>query len=146
MIVKDNQIVVYTSIVGDHFHVGHLNLLRRSCSLGTMLIVGVIDDECVKSYKGRYPIFSLRERIEIISSISFVDMAVPQYERDGYENIKSLDKVDIVTRGDDAILENEKQYIESIAGKYVLLPRTPSISTTDIINAIKSTLMNPLSV
>ena len=135
--MDSNQIVVYTSMVGDLFHIGHLNLLRKSRSLGTKLIVGVIEDTCVKSYKGRFPVFNMRERMEIISAISGVDDVISQYNRDGSDNLRSLGNVDIVTRGDDATLENEKKYIEGIGGKYILLPRTVGISTTGIIEDIR---------
>ena len=61
-----NEIVVYTSMVADLFHIGHLNLIKRAKKLGTTLIVGVIVDECVYEYKGRTPIFSTNERKSII--------------------------------------------------------------------------------
>ena len=47
-----SAIVVYTSMVGDLFHIGHLNLIKRAKDLGTTLIVGVIVDECVNKQRG----------------------------------------------------------------------------------------------
>ena len=124
-------------MVGDLFHVGHLNLLKRASRLGSKLIVGVIEDNIVYKYKGRYPIYSMSERIEIISSIRFVDNVIPQYSRDGTDNVKMLGNINIIVRGDDAILENEKNFIESVGGSYIQLARTPNISTTNIILKIK---------
>jgi len=135
---KNNPLVVYTSMVGDLFHIGHVRLLERASKLGDILIVGVIDDEHVYEYKNKYPVFSLKERMEIISSVKYVQQVIPQFKRDGSDNIRKLSSVDIVVRGDDAILLDEKRTIEEMGGQYVLLPRTPSISTTEIIDKIKS--------
>ena len=43
------MIVVYTSVVCDLLHIGHINLFRKAKELGDKLIVGVITDEGVKS-------------------------------------------------------------------------------------------------
>jgi glycerol-3-phosphate cytidylyltransferase len=134
----DDEIVVYTSMVADLFHIGHLNLIKRAKKLGTKLIVGVIVDECVFQYKGRKPIFSTDERKSIISSIKYVDKVILQYERDGAYSASKLNNIDIIVRGDDTVLNKEKEYIENKGGKYIILPRTPDISTTNIIKKIKN--------
>ena len=131
------QMVVYTSMVGDLFHIGHLNLLRRARRLGTSLIVGVLTDECVRSYKHRTPIFSLEERMAIISSLAIVDKTVVQHVRDGSNVVKDMPEIEIIARGDDADLSDERYLIESRGGKYILLPRTKGISTTNLIERIK---------
>ena len=118
-----NEIVVYTSMVADLFHIGHLNLIKRAKKLGTTLIVGVIVDECVYEYKGRIPIFSTNERKSIISSIKYVDKVVLQYERDGTKVASNLNQIDVIVRGDDTILKKEKEFIEN---KGCLLYTSPS--------------------
>ncbi len=45
------MIKVYTSVVGDLFHAGHLRLLERAKELGDYLIVGVIFDLLWKEAK-----------------------------------------------------------------------------------------------
>lgn len=135
---RNKPLVVYTSMVGDLFHIGHARLLERASKLGDILIVGVIDDEHVYEYKNKHPVFTLKERMEIISSIKYVHQVIPQFRRDGSDNIRKLSSVDIVVRGDDAILYEEKRTIEEMGGSYVVLPRTPAISTTEIIEKIKS--------
>lgn len=128
--------VVYTSIVGDFFHIGHLNLLRRAKRLGDFLIVGVLTEDAVKEYK-RKPIISFLDRIQIIDALDCVDQVIPQNTRDGTENLKKL-KVDILTRGNDIILKEEVDYIKSIGGEFVHLEYTGGVSTTDIINKVKN--------
>ena len=68
----------YTTGVFDLFHIGHLNLLRKAKQYCNTLIVGVTIDELV-SYKHKKAVIPFEERIEIVSSIKYVDLAVPQY-------------------------------------------------------------------
>ena len=51
----------YVSMVGDLFHVGHINLVRAVRDLGYTVVVGVHSDEEVQSYK-RTPVMTLDER------------------------------------------------------------------------------------
>ncbi len=128
------MIKVYTSVVGDLFHIGHLRLLERAKKLGDYLIVGVITDEGVAAYK-RVPIIPHEQRMKIIEAISCVDKVVSQHQRDGTENILKL-KPDILTRGDDAFIEGEVECIKKLGGKFIPLPYTKGISTTEIIKKI----------
>ena len=129
--------VVFTSMVGDLFHFGHLELLRRCKNFGDVLIVGVIKDEEVLRYKKRSPVISFEQRIEIIKHINFVNQVMPQDTRDGTGNLKRLQRVDFLIRGDDAVLKTEVETIKLLGGKFVQLQRTPNISTSEIIEKIK---------
>jgi len=130
--------IVFTSMVADLFHYGHLELLRRCKHLGDFLVVGIIKDQEVLRYKKRLPIIPFEQRLEIIKQIKFVDQVLPQDTRDGTENLKILGKVDFLVRGDDAVLKEEVKTILSLGGEFVHLKRTPSISTTEIIEKIKA--------
>ena len=131
--------IVFTSMVADLFHFGHLELLRRCKGLGDFLVVGVIKDEEVLKYKNRLPVIPFKQRLEIIKQVKFVDKVLPQDDRDGSKNLIKLGKVDFLVRGDDAVLSKEVKTILSLGGQFVHLKRTPEISTTEIINKIKST-------
>ena len=50
-----SQKIVYVDMVGDLFHYGHVEILRRAKEKGDKLIVGVHSDETVMEYK-RKPI------------------------------------------------------------------------------------------
>jgi len=63
----------YVSGTFDMFHIGHLNLLRRSKERCDYLVAGVLSDEVVMKYKGKKPIIPLDQRIEIVSAIRYVD-------------------------------------------------------------------------
>lgn len=129
------MIIVYTSVVCDLLHIGHINLFRKAKELGDKLIVGVITDDGVNQYKGT-PIIPVEQRIEVISSLKYVDLVIEQKTRSGLENMKELGNISILIRGDDAEIPDEIDYIKSIGGKFVKIPYTSGISTSDIINKI----------
>ena len=81
----NSRIVGYTSGVYDMFHIGHLNLIKKARANCDFLIVSVTTDDLCFSRKGKRPIISFEDRIEIVRSLKFVDLAVPQ---------TSMDKVD----------------------------------------------------
>jgi D-beta-D-heptose 7-phosphate kinase/D-beta-D-heptose 1-phosphate adenosyltransferase len=74
---KSNKIV-YTHGAYDLFHAGHLDFLRKSKECGQILIVGVDSDELISTYKSvTRPVIRLKERLEIISKLDFIDFAFP---------------------------------------------------------------------
>lgn len=126
--------IVYTSGSWDLFHVGHLNVLRKSKSFGDYLVVGVSTDELIEDYKGTPPIIPFDQRFQIIESIKFVDKVVKQTILTEIDQLKDLN-VDIVTIGDDwkdKYLEG-LDWMESQDGKKVeYLKYTEGVSTTSI--------------
>lgn len=95
-----SKLVGYTTGVFDMFHVGHLNILRNAKAGCDHLIVGVTADELVQSRKGRAPVIPLAERMEIVSSVRYVDEVVVQ---DSMDKFAALDKwrFDVMFVGDD---------------------------------------------
>lgn len=69
--------VGYVPGVFDLFHTGHLRLIERCKARCEYLIVGVLTDELVKYYKGKAPIISCKDRMEIIAALSLVDEVIP---------------------------------------------------------------------
>ena len=70
------MIRVYTDVVGDLFHWGHVEFFRLARDLGDVLVVGVHDDDTVAVYKRR-PILTLDERIRVVAGCRWVDEVVP---------------------------------------------------------------------
>ena len=121
----------------DLFHIGHLNILRRAKKLGDRLIVGVSTDALNFSKKNKYPIYSQQERLEIVSSIVFVDGVFfeESLERK-VEYIKQF-SADILVMGDD--WKGKFDYCSELTGcKTLYLPRTEGVSSTMIKNNIKN--------
>lgn len=146
MNIKKNKTegpVIYVIGVFDLFHRGHISLLKRARAMGSRLIVAVNGDDMVESYKRR-PFFSEEDRLELIKAIRYVDEAFIIREYDNKEYIKKYE-VDIIVHGDDW---SEESYLEQIRVspvflkenncKLALLPYTEGISTSDLIEKIKS--------
>ena len=112
----------------DLFHVGHLNLLKRMHALGNRLIVGVSTDE-FNERKGKRTVVPFRDRLAIVESIKFVDVAIAEASWD--QKISDIKKynIDIFGMGDDWIgkFDELREHCE-----VVYLPRTPDISSTEL--------------
>jgi cytidyltransferase-related domain len=67
----------YVPGVFDLFHKGHLRLIERCKERCDILIVGVLTDELVEYYKGKKPVISLEDRMEVIEGLRAVDRVIP---------------------------------------------------------------------
>ena len=83
-----NKVIGYTAGVFDLFHIGHLNILKRAKENCDFLIVAVSTDELVQQYKNKTPIISYQESVEIVKAIKYVDMVVPQENRNKLEALE----------------------------------------------------------
>jgi choline-phosphate cytidylyltransferase len=118
----------------DVFHVGHLRILERARSMGDSLIVGVSTDELNYSKKGRRPVYDLAERIEIISSLRCVDEIFPEESLELKRHYILIYQADVLVMGDD--WKGKFEELKDIC-EVIYLPRTPSISTTAVIEKIR---------
>ncbi len=118
----------------DVFHLGHLRILQRAKSLGNYLVVGISTDELNLSKKGRRPVYKQEERMEIIASICYVDEVFYEESLEQKADYLRKYKADILVMGDD--WQGKFDHFQKIC-KVVYLPRTPSISTTEVIEKIR---------
>jgi glycerol-3-phosphate cytidylyltransferase len=126
------MIIGYTSGVFDLFHVGHVNILRNAKSLCNYLIVGVTVDDLVQ-YKNKRSVIPFDERIEIVRSSRYVDLAVPQ------ESMNKMDaysryKFNVMFVGDDWYKTNKWTDLElnfkELGVRIIYFPYTKSTSST----------------
>ena len=89
---------VYLCFSTDLLHSGHIALLRKARRLGR-LIIGVLSDEAVASYK-RFPLVPFQERMALMRSLSLVDRVVEQRTLSYRENLERY-RPDYVVHGDD---------------------------------------------
>ena len=118
----------------DLFHIGHLNIVERAKAQGDYLIVGVSSDQLNYSKKQKHPVCPQESRSRIIASLKVVDEVFFEESLElKAEYIKKY-KADVLVMGDD--WKGRFDVFESIC-EVVYLDRTPSISTTELIEIIK---------
>ena len=123
----------YTTGVFDMFHIGHLNILKRSKEMCECLIVGVSTDELVETSKNKKPIIPFEERCEIIRAIKYVDKVVPQTNKNKFEAWKNY-KFNVMFVGSDwkgkpLFMKAEKE-LNSVGVQVVYFDYTKHISST----------------
>jgi glycerol-3-phosphate cytidylyltransferase len=117
----------------DLLHVGHIRILERAAKLGDQLIVGVSSDELNISKKGRAPVYSTSDRVEIIKSIRCVDEVFVEHSLEEKGQYILDAEADILVMGDDWAGKFDE--FNNIC-QVVYLPRTEGISTTHYIETI----------
>ena len=91
---------VYADVAGDLFHIGHINMFKQARRLGDYLIIGIHSDKTIESYKEK-PVFSERERYEIIKNCKLVDEIIEDAPLIITKEYLLKHKVDLVAHGDD---------------------------------------------
>ncbi|TKB47590.1 glycerol-3-phosphate cytidylyltransferase [Ferrimonas sediminicola] len=119
----------------DMFHVGHLNIIERARALGDSLVVGVSSDALNFSKKSRYPVCNERDRSRIIGALAAVDEVFLEESLELKAEYIQKHQADILVMGDD--WNGKFDHLSDLC-KVVYLPRTPAISTTELIEVVKS--------
>ncbi len=118
----------------DLLHYGHVNLLRRAKEYGDYLIVAISTDEFNLNSKNKKCYFSYSQRKNLVESIRYVDLVIP--EENWEQKLSDVKEyhVDTFVIGDDwrGKFDFLKEHCE-----VVYLPRTPEISTTQIKQELK---------
>lgn len=118
----------------DLFHIGHLQILKRAKTLGEYLIVGISTDALNYSKKQRNPICSQKHRMEIIQELKCVDEVFFEESLELKRQYIINTKANILVMGDD--WKGRFDEFNDIC-EVIYLPRTPSISTTELIEIVK---------
>jgi glycerol-3-phosphate cytidylyltransferase len=138
------QRIAYVPGVYDMFHVGHLNILRQASLVCDRLIAGVVSDDMCQLAKGKRPVVPLRERLEIVSHISYVDEAVEEDVPEKTEMWRRL-QFNVIVKGDDwrgtAKGEKLESDFEALGVEVVYLPYTVHTSSTKLREALDQGLL-----
>ncbi len=127
----DRTVITFGSF--DVLHVGHLRVLTRARALGDRLVVGVSADALSMRKKGRAAVFSQAERLEIVASLKVVDEVFIEESLECKRDYVLRAGASILAMGDD--WEGSFDHLSDIC-EVVYFPRTPSISTTALIERI----------
>ena len=134
------ETIVFTNGCFDIIHPGHIDLLKRARSFGTKLIVGINSDKSVQSIKGvSRPFIDEKGRAEILKNLKTVDEVRIFDELTPAKLIEEI-KPDVLVKGGDWAT-NEiigADFVLSYGGKVFSLPFNENISSSNIVEKIKS--------
>lgn len=125
---------VYTDMVADLFHYGHVEFLKQARVLGDYLIVGVNGDDDTTDWKRR-PILTVEERVAVVAACKYVDKAIPNAPWRIDSGWIAEHDIDLVVHGDD-FSEEELEFYYGVPIEmriFRTIPYTHGISTTEII-------------
>lgn len=124
----------------DLLHIGHINILERSKNFDNNsekneLIVGISSDKFSFKKKKKYPVYNEEQRKKILESLKFVNKVFIEESFEKKRQYILENKADVFIMGDD--WEGKFDEFKDICQVFYL-PRTPSISTTEIVEIIKN--------
>ena len=122
----------------DLLHIGHISLLKRCKAFGTRLIVGLSTDEFNSAMKSKTTIQGYQERKEILESIRYVDLVIPEQSWDQKEEDIERYNISTFIMGDD--WKGKFDHLKTKC-EVIYLPRTEGISTTIRKNEIVQTYL-----
>lgn len=120
----------------DLFHAGHLNALINASYQCDLLWVGVYSDQVVNEYKGRYPIITQADRMQLIRylHLNCCINVVPIMKRAPMD----LSFVSTLFLCEDWKERNFPILNDTFKGEIVYLSRTKGIDTSSIIAKCKN--------
>ncbi len=133
---------IYIGMSADLLHPGHLNIINEARKIGGEIIVGLLTDKAIASYK-RLPYMDFEQRKIVIENIKGVSKVIPQETLDYVPNLLKI-KPDYVLHGDDwktGVQASVRQRIvDTLAqwgGKVIDIPYTKGISSTQLNAVLK---------
>ena len=133
----DGGNVVFTNGCFDLLTCAHISLLKWAKSQGDCLIVGLNSDDSIRRLKGsERPICPLDHRAVVVAAIRWVD-AVVAFTEDTPAALCEIIEPDVLVKGEDYFGHDlpGAEFCRRVA----LAPFVEGVSTTHIINKIRST-------
>ena len=134
---------VFVPMCLDYFHHGHVNILNKAEKYGN-IILGLVTDKGIASYKKNKPINSFILRKSIALMLKNVKHIIPVKGPNNYIFLSNKYKFEYVVHGDDwkkgPQAESRKKLISIMKnwkGKVIDVPYTKKISSTKIKSHIK---------
>lgn len=132
---------VFVPMAADLFHHGHINILLNAKKYGTV-IVGLMTDNGIKSYKKRKPLINFSNRKKILMQIKCVDKVIALNGLE-YVEFSEFYKFEYVVHGNDwkkNVQSNERlkliKVMKKWKGKVLEFPYTKGISSSKLKNRI----------
>jgi rfaE bifunctional protein kinase chain/domain/rfaE bifunctional protein nucleotidyltransferase chain/domain len=133
--------IVFTNGCFDLLHPGHVASLNQAKRLGDVLVVGVNSDDGVRRLKGAgRPVNAAADRAAVLAALSCVDL-VTIFDGDDATDLVAAIRPDVYAKGGDHTLESlpEAAVVRACGGAVRLLDRVPELSSSAVIERIRST-------
>jgi len=134
---KIQRPLVFVPMAADIFHHGHINILLKAKKYGNV-VVGLMTDAGIKSYKKKKPSITYKNRIKIIGQLRCVDIVLPL---NGLRYLEYAEyyKFEYFVHGDDWKKNVQSQHRKKLillmkkwGGKVLEFPYTKNISSSKI--------------
>ena len=136
---SQGKTLVLTNGVFDLLHVGHTRCLEDARARGDYLIVAVNSDKAAEGLKGKgHPIIDAEERMELLSTLWFVDYVTVFEDATADELIRTI-KPDFYAKGTDYNAKTlpEKDTLKELGIKPVFVGDKKGHSTSKVIQRIR---------
>lgn len=138
---QTGQKIVFTNGCFDIIHAGHVDYLQEARRQGDFLVLGLNDDQSIRSIKGpQRPINTERQRARVLAALGCVD-AVVLFGEDTPLNLITTLCPDVLVKGadweEDEIVGAAE--VKAGGGRVERIPFTNQTSTTAVIEQIQST-------
>ncbi|MBX3329946.1 MAG: D-glycero-beta-D-manno-heptose 1-phosphate adenylyltransferase [Nitrospira sp.] len=134
--------IVFTNGCFDLMHVGHTRYLQAAKALGDVLVVGVNSDASVRTLDKApdRPIVPETQRAEVVAALGCVDFVVIFDESDPLQLITAV-QPDVLVKGGDWVIDRivGREIVEARGGVVKTIPLVPGLSTTGLLQRIRST-------
>ena len=134
--------IVFTNGCFDLMHVGHTRYLQAARALGDVLVVGVNSDASIRTLDKApdRPIVPEAQRAEVLAALGCVDFVVIFDESDPLQLITAVEP-DVLVKGGDWTMDRivGREIVEARGGVVRTIPLVPGLSTTGLLQRIRST-------
>jgi D-glycero-beta-D-manno-heptose 1-phosphate adenylyltransferase len=122
----------------DLLHAGHLHIIYEASLQADRLIVALNTDASIQRYKSsKRPIVPLKQRLEMIAALGFVDYVTWFDETDPRTLLDTI-RPDVHVNGADYGGESiEAPIVKQHGGRLHLVPIIPGLSTSNLIQRIR---------
>jgi len=134
------QKLVFTNGVFDILHVGHVRYLEAARALGDALVVAINSDASVRELKGAgRPLMNENERAEIVAALRATSY-VTIFDDVSPRSLIAQLLPDVLVKGGDYALDeiHGREEVEAAGGRVVSLPFVEGVSTSEIIERMKT--------
>lgn len=136
------QKLVVTNGCFDLLHLGHVTYLESARNQGDALLIGVNSDAAVHQLKGpTRPINPESDRAAVLAALQSVDGVCIFQEKRATRFLERV-QPDLYVKGGDYTLDTldqeERQLVERLGGRIVIIPIVPGRSTTAMLERAAS--------